>query len=802
MPPENLSYLKKVQEMYSMFQPHGHPLRAPSPELQPSLLPHITSAITPSTSSLPPLQPQQASNSFHDKPLKPRLSVSAPNRFLQRSKSKSASNLFDRNALEDDSFHAPQMGSPQHSPAQSTKLPPAIPHMAAATPAHPYSPSPPPLIPSSLQTSSAVSSQAIILAPQHAIQHPSTPNATPPLTSGSATTPASVPDDKPATDRGTRGGTKSRPESRKGSRRPSFEGNPSKPSQVQPDVTSRYRKRGCCDKEGMHYDFGKDYVPGKLPEIGRDQDIPNLPARSGTGTWLRPARVGSTSCVPPPDPEPLLAPPASLCDMMTMHDQMRELQPDAVMNRIIYDCVLPPVSIHAQGQAADANDKQGASVAGFPAVVAGDTFLDLGPSNLDHDGLNELSSASPPPAPPTLDSNCENGTPYAAQFNYFPDLPCWYSPSGPEDRTLVFESRFEGGNLRRAIQVYPNEYDLVLRPDVNTRRHTQWFYFAISNTRKGQRYKFNIINLMKEDSLYCVGMLPLIHSEVMASASKQQEAQQQGEEVQASSPHGTSTSSRVTSWPDMSSSSNKRPSSIGSQASTSSRVEDSDRPSRSSAQSKVGVSFEELQGQAGEEREQQATADGVWDRMDHQQQDGDRAEHREREHAAQDCQGGGYAGWHRGGEQVCYYRNTIKRNGRGGGRRYFTLSFTYTAQHDNDVVHFAHCFPFTYTDLQVYLKALENHPQRSPFVHRSLLTTTLAGNAVDCLTITAPPSASDPTKKKKGAVITARVHPGESNSSWMVRGLIEYLTGSSAEASMLRKHFVFKVVPMLNPDGA
>lgn len=36
--------------------------------------------------------------------------------------------------------------------------------------------------------------------------------------------------------------------------------------------------------------------------------------------------------------------------------------------------------------------------------------------------------------------------------------------------------------------------------------------------------------------------------------------------------------------------------------------------------------------------------------------------------------------------------------------RYFTLSFTFTAQHDDDVVHFAHCFPFTYTDLQVYLQ--------------------------------------------------------------------------------------------------
>ena len=29
--------------------------------------------------------------------------------------------------------------------------------------------------------------------------------------------------------------------------------------------------------------------------------------------------------------------------------------------------------------------------------------------------------------------------------------------SGPEDRTLIFESRFESGNLRRAVQAYEFE---------------------------------------------------------------------------------------------------------------------------------------------------------------------------------------------------------------------------------------------------------------------------------------------------------------------------------------------------------
>lgn len=52
-------------------------------------------------------------------------------------------------------------------------------------------------------------------------------------------------------------------------------------------------------------------------------------------------------------------------------------------------------------------------------------------------------------------------------------LPNFYVPSSKDDYTLVFESRFESGNLRRAVQVYEFEYDLILKPDYNTRGNTQ-----------------------------------------------------------------------------------------------------------------------------------------------------------------------------------------------------------------------------------------------------------------------------------------------------------------------------------------
>ena len=39
----------------------------------------------------------------------------------------------------------------------------------------------------------------------------------------------------------------------------------------------------------------------------------------------------------------------------------------------------------------------------------------------------------------------------------------------------------------------------------------------------------------------------------------------------------------------------------------------------------------------------------------------------------------------------------------------------------------------------------------------------------------------------------ARVHPGESNASWMMKGVLDFLTGPSLDAKLLRDNFVFKV---------
>lgn len=49
-----------------------------------------------------------------------------------------------------------------------------------------------------------------------------------------------------------------------------------------------------------------------------------------------------------------------------------------------------------------------------------------------------------------------------------------------------------------------------------TNRHTQWYYFQVKNAKPNVEYRFTITNLLKTDSLYNMGMKPLMYSELDA----------------------------------------------------------------------------------------------------------------------------------------------------------------------------------------------------------------------------------------------------------------------------------------------
>ncbi|KAM7245992.1 hypothetical protein CapIbe_002290 [Capra ibex] len=55
--------------------------------------------------------------------------------------------------------------------------------------------------------------------------------------------------------------------------------------------------------------------------------------------------------------------------------------------------------------------------------------------------------------------------------------------------------------------------------------------------------------------------------------------------------------------------------------------------------------------------------------------------------------------------------------------------------------------------------------------------------------------------EQKVVFITGRVHPGETPSSFVCQGIIDFLISQHPIARVLREHLVFKIAPMLNPDG-
>lgn len=155
-------------------------------------------------------------------------------------------------------------------------------------------------------------------------------------------------------------------------------------------------------------------------------------------------------------------------------------------------------------------------------------------------------------------------------------------------------------------------------------------------------------------------------------------------------------------------------------------------------------------------------------------------------------------GWHRVGQSIMYRKNGKKR----GGRPLFTLTFTMRFEHDADKCLLAHCFPFSYSDLVRELEGLEaGVPEEDRCVQTSELCKTIAGNSCPLLTITSPRGTEEEKARRKGIWVSARVHPGESNSSLIMKGILDFLAGSSPEAELLLSLYVFVVVPMLNPDG-
>lgn len=125
-----------------------------------------------------------------------------------------------------------------------------------------------------------------------------------------------------------------------------------------------------------------------------------------------------------------------------------------------------------------------------------------------------------------------------------------------------------------------------------------------------------------------------------------------------------------------------------------------------------------------------------------------------------------------------------------------SLQFQIKFPYDFDTVYLCYSLPYTYSDL---LRSISHWTNKSPLlVTNETLCETVGGKSCPLLTITSP---QFPNEKKKIIFITGRVHPGESNSSYVTHGLIDFLLSPTIASKYLLEHYVFKIIPMINIDG-
>lgn len=105
-----------------------------------------------------------------------------------------------------------------------------------------------------------------------------------------------------------------------------------------------------------------------------------------------------------------------------------------------------------------------------------------------------------------------------------------------------------------------------------------------------------------------------------------------------------------------------------------------------------------------------------------------------------------------------------------------TLSFTYTFEYDNDVVYFSYFQPYTFGDLKDHIYTIKRkYPQdylRNVMRIQKLCDSMLSN---PCYVLSITENVYETNMHKQVVYITSRVHPGESNSSFMCQGVIDFL---------------------------
>ena len=263
------------------------------------------------------------------------------------------------------------------------------------------------------------------------------------------------------------------------------------------------------------------------------------------------------------------------------------------------------------------------------------------------------------------------------EISHIPKIP---NPLYNDDN-VIFDSDFEEGNLRMAIEISKNkEYDLIMRPETNAKKLYTFFFFSVliksyeNNNDKNNMIKLNIINKPKDKNFYN-GQCPVLMFDT--SINK----------------------------------------------------------------------------------------------------------------------------WTRNTFNVYAINNGLKNpNLKNEFKSYFSLTFSFNFK-PNIKYYFASCYPYTYTQLRLYLNTLNKNCYKK-IIKFGEAGKTFNNNKIPYLVITNFECDEEELNEKKCILVTGRIHSGETVSSYVVQGLVDFLVNLNNPISKyLRDKFIFKIIPMLNIDG-
>ena len=326
-----------------------------------------------------------------------------------------------------------------------------------------------------------------------------------------------------------------------------------------------------------------------------------------------------------------------------------------------------------------------------------------------------------------LDKKNEN-THYNFNFKKLTFIP---EPKKEKEAKIIFDSKFESGNLRMAIKLnseIENEYDLIIRKDYNYEKNYSWFFFSIESDRETD-IKLNLLNFTKKKIMFDEKekIRILVYNKNDKWTRNTYNIQYYQNNIKIFPP-----------------------------------TEDTEK----NISNNIGNNLNNFLNDKFKEDEKNNDIFKIFIKdKDKDKDKGDKEDLPDNEF-------------------------------------FFTLSFCYHVNKTNinSPIYFALCFPYTYSALQEYLYKLSTIKTNKHKLKFSTLNKTICGNPLDILYITNFTSSST-ISARQSIIFTARVHPGETSGSYVIESVINNLLNNSEESNNLLNKYIFKIIPMLNPDG-